>query len=75
MAGADQVVGYTMQYRATVSMHRYNELRAGLLDPWGILLIYQDMIEAGCIPAALLEYANNYVSLGLCRIPDQMVYH
>lgn len=66
---------YEMGYGAEVKAQRYHNLRAGLLSTWDIVILYQDMIEAGCVPQALLPYAAQLVAQGLCRVPDQMTYH
>lgn len=75
MAGTLEVTGYAVQYQQPVSMKRYHELRAGMLDPWQILVLYQDMLEANCLPPERVSHAQHYLDLGLCRVPDQMVYH
>jgi len=67
--------GYVMQYCGSVTAQRYHNLRAGLLDPWEVVLIFQDMIEAQCLPQARLEQAAHLVAVGLCQVPDQMNYH
>lgn len=66
---------YVMGFGAPVTAHRYHQYRAGLLSPWEIVVLYQDMIEANQLPSALVGYANNLLDLRLCRIPDAMTYH
>ncbi len=66
---------YVMHYREPVPMRRWHAFRAGLLSTWEIVILMQDMIEAECVPSALLEQAAYLVSIGLCRVPDQMTYH
>ena len=66
---------YVMAWREPVPLHRWHAFRAGLLSTWEIVILFQDMIEAECVPAALLENAAYLVAIGLCRVPDQMTYH
>lgn len=66
---------YTMGWRATLPTQRYHDYRAGLLDPWEVVVFYQDMIEAGVVPASLWCYVQHFLETGLCRLPELMPYN
>lgn len=65
---------YVLKYRGVVTKQRWHEYRAGLLDSNQIAVLYQDMIEAECLPAARVDHATHMCEMGLCRVPDMMVY-
>lgn len=66
---------YVMGWRADVMKQRYLDYRAGLLDCNEIAVLYQDMIEAEILPAALVDPAMHFIQMGLVRVPDQMPYN
>ena len=61
-----------MGWGADIPRQRYHDLRAGLLDEWEIVVLYQDMIEKQCLPEALLAGAHHLIQMGICRVPGAM---
>ena len=66
---------YVMGYKLPVLTQRYHDYRAGLLDPWEIVVFYQDVIEAEKIPLAHMAHAIHMVERRLCTLPDQLPRH
>lgn len=64
---------YTMAWCGRVAGQRYHEYRAGLMDHWEIVALYQDMLEAGCVPDIHIEHAGHLVQMGLCHIPGRVL--
>lgn len=60
---------YVMGFRAAVPVQRYHDLRAGILDTWEIVVLYQDMLEAECLPQTHIEGAHYLLAMRLCRLP------
>lgn len=75
MSTTSELARYVMGWREVVDVHRWHEFRAGLLSVWEIIILIQDMIEAGVVPSAMMEQAGHLIDLGLCRVPDLMTYH
>lgn len=65
------IADYVLTYQVQPDMARVHEYKAHLMDPWEIILFYQDLIETGILPQAWLPYAEHFIERGLCRIPEQ----
>lgn len=64
---------YTLRYKEPVQAQRYHNYRAGLLSEGEIVVLYQDMIEANCVPTTHYFHAVHLVEMGLCHADGRCV--
>lgn len=66
--------GYQMGWGAEIDPARIDALAAGQLDADDIVLIFQDLIEAGLFPAKWREQAQHMVDSGLIHVAGRAVH-
>jgi len=59
---------YKMGYQEPVLMARWHHFRAGIMTPWEITLLFQDLLETQCVPAARIDHAMYLIMMGHCYV-------
>ena len=59
---------YKMGYQVPVLMTRWHHLVAGIMTPWEIALLFQDMLETHCVPEARIDQAIYLIRMGHCHV-------
>jgi hypothetical protein len=59
---------YKMGFQVPVPMARWHHFRAGIMTPWEIALLFQDMLERQCVPTARIDTAVYFITIGHCHV-------